>query len=196
MTTDDLIKQWLQVRKGDVLPYKGWRNTVYRKHLVSYFAKLGYKRGAEIGVAEGYFSQRMLNKIPDLELFSIDPYIAYSRVGQRTCNARRREAEKRLGAYPGSTLMVMTGDEAAKEFEDESLDFVYIDGDHVFDSVMVDIITWSRKVRPGGIVSGHDFFPFWSAGVMDAVYAYTRAHNISDWYVTHEREASWFWVKK
>jgi len=40
------------------------------------------------------------------------------------------------------------------------LDFVYIDGDHSFDAVVRDVILWSNKVRPGGIVAAHDYCPW------------------------------------
>ena len=47
--------------------------------------------------------------------------------------------------------------DAVKDIEDSSLDFVHIDGDHSYDFVMQDIILWGRKVRIGGIISGHDY---------------------------------------
>lgn len=48
--------------------------------------------------------------------------------------------------------------EAAEQFEDHSLDFVYIDADHKYDSVKRDIIAWLPKVKNGGIISGHDYY--------------------------------------
>lgn len=48
--------------------------------------------------------------------------------------------------------------EAAKDFEDESLDVVYIDAEHDETSVRSDIQTWKPKVKKGGILSGHDFY--------------------------------------
>ena len=51
--------------------------------------------------------------------------------------------------------------EAAKDFPDRSLDAVYIDAAHDEDSVREDIKTWRPKIRPGGILSGHDYvLPF------------------------------------
>jgi hypothetical protein len=86
--------------------------------------------------------------------------------------------------------------DAVRKIKNESLDFVYIDGFHDFDWVMPDLIFWAQKVRRHGIVAGHDYYPFFRAGVMFAVDAYTRAHNINDWYVTREKEPTWFWVKQ
>jgi len=56
--------------------------------------------------------------------------------------------------------------EAAKDFSDESIDAVFIDGDHSFEAVKQDIMAWLPKVKPGGILCGHDID---EAGVWKAV---------------------------
>ena len=50
-----------------------------------------------------------------------------------------------------------TSIEAAKDFEDASLDAVYIDAEHDEDSVREDVRAWRPKIKRGGILSGHDF---------------------------------------
>ena len=65
---------------------------------------------------------------------------------------------------------IVVGDSAASasRYPDASLDFVFIDADHSYESVSRDIDAWRSKVRPGGILAGHDFaleFP----GVIRAV---------------------------
>jgi SAM-dependent methyltransferase len=45
---------------------------------------------------------------------------------------------------------------AANSFEDESLDFVMIDGAHDYASVRDDVRAWLRKVKPGGVIAGDD----------------------------------------
>ena len=57
---------------------------------------------------------------------------------------------------------------ASDEFEDGSLDFVYIDANHTYESVKSDIEAWLPKVRKGGIISGHDYLRCWE-GVIHAV---------------------------
>jgi hypothetical protein len=47
--------------------------------------------------------------------------------------------------------------EAAKLYEDNSLDFVFIDGAHDYDNVTADIAAWLPKVKEGGIIGGHDW---------------------------------------
>jgi len=45
---------------------------------------------------------------------------------------------------------------AALRFEDKSFDLIFIDGDHSHTQTMADIRAWLPKVRPGGILCGHD----------------------------------------
>jgi SAM-dependent methyltransferase len=49
---------------------------------------------------------------------------------------------------------------AAARFEDASLFFVFIDADHDFEPCSNDIRAWLPKVRPGGILAGHDFHTY------------------------------------
>jgi hypothetical protein len=77
----------------------------------------------------------------------------------------------------------------------DELDFVYIDGNHCFDFVMQDLIEWNKKVRKGGVISGHDYYRFKGAGVVNAVDAYTVAHQIHEWFLDDQRETSFFWAK-
>lgn len=48
--------------------------------------------------------------------------------------------------------------EAAARFQDKSLDFVWIDGNHEYDAVKADISAWLPKIKPGGVLAGHDYF--------------------------------------
>lgn len=47
--------------------------------------------------------------------------------------------------------------EAAKLYEDRSLDFVYIDANHEYESIRDDIEAWLPKVKIGGYIGGHDY---------------------------------------
>jgi predicted O-methyltransferase YrrM len=54
---------------------------------------------------------------------------------------------------------VMRGPSAimAQSFENVSLDLVFIDADHGYESMRADLAAWTPKVRPGGVIAGHDF---------------------------------------
>lgn len=57
---------------------------------------------------------------------------------------------------------------AAARIADSSVDWVFIDALHDYGSVRDDIRAWAPKVKPGGLISGHDYG---RAGVTDAVLA-------------------------
>ena len=58
--------------------------------------------------------------------------------------------------------------DVARRFENGSVDFVFIDAAHDYESVIDDVTAWLQKVRPGGIIAGHDYEPDYH-GLMRAV---------------------------
>lgn len=167
--------------------------------------ELKFREGCEVGVYLGVYSKVLLNTIPNLNLYCVD---CWSAVGSRSDRGQRkyyRIAKTRLRQYRRSGqahLIKKWSMDAVRDFDNESLDFVYIDANHEFDFVMQDIIEWSKKVRPGGIVSGHDFYNNPRIGVIEAVRTYTKMHRIKPWFVlddesfTWRSNNTWFWVKK
>lgn len=57
---------------------------------------------------------------------------------------------------------------AANLYEDNSLDFVYIDASHDYENVINDLKAWLPKIKVGGYIGGHDFSDAW-IGVKNAV---------------------------
>lgn len=98
--------------------------------------------------------------------------------------------------------------EAVKDFDDESVDFVYIDGNHEFKYVAEDICEWSKKVKKGGVISGHDYtysvpYHTYACHVKHVVLAYTAAYYIRRWYVLglrndpgRDKWRSWMFFKQ
>ncbi len=102
--------------------------------------------GAEIGVLYGTFTNQ----------------IQETWQGSVLCVDCWKEEEQMIRAMhtldPLSTIMVK-GDstDVSKFIANESLDWIYIDGDHSYKGALADLENWSPKVRKGGIISGHDY---------------------------------------
>jgi hypothetical protein len=182
---------------------------VGREDLPQFFKDMGFKVGAEIGVERGLFSESICKK--GLKLYAIDPWIAYKKrnhISQNEFDHIYEEAKKRLKSYD-CTIIRKTSLDAAKDFEDESLDFVYIDGAHDFKNVTDDINIWSKKIRKGGVISGHDYILIERRNdiveVKRAVDAYVSKNKINPWYVLgrkekidgeiRDKQRSWMWIK-
>lgn len=65
-------------------------------------------------------------------------------------------------------IIVSTSLKAATLFQDNSLEFVFLDARHDYESVRADILAWLPKVAPGGWLGGDDYCPHWP-GVVRAV---------------------------
>jgi len=179
-----------------------------RIELAQYFAQLGFKKGVEVGVCDGRYSEILMKTIPGLKLWGIDPYIEYSgdskQRKQDEHNDKYRQAKARLDKFPNYELVVCESVEAAKLVEDESLDFVFIDGNHFYEYVRDDIRAWYPKVRLGGILSGHDYYEFKSGkgGIIPAVNEFIvetgEELQTTEWdnsAFPDDRQPDWFIIK-
>lgn len=113
--------------------------------LVQGFYKTGV--GAEIGVEYGSFSRQILSQWNG-NLLSIDIW------GSEDIFLHAKMA---LSPHERCHMLREDSLSAAKRVLDGSLDFVYIDADHDYQSCRQDIEAWFPKVRHGGIVAGHDY---------------------------------------
>jgi len=175
-----------------------------RIDLAKYFKEKGFKLGAEIGVADGRYSEILCKENPDLKLICIDPWAPYDKSWrtQGTQDKAFNEAVEKLKSY-NATVIRKTSVEASLDVNDGSLDFVFIDGSHIFDHVMTDIILWARKVKKGGIVALHDYMHFKNSGVIEAVNKYCEIHKIKINLINRnnknhrdDRQPVVWWVKK
>lgn len=169
------------------------------------FKELGFKVGAEIGVYRGGYSETLLKTIPGLKLYGIDLwelYIGYRDYRKNDILDAYREAKERTKNFD-CQLIKNWSSKAVKKFEDESLDFVYIDGNHAYEHTVQDIALWSKKVRKGGVVYGHDFKD-WSRNwrrfdinVINAVTGWCNSYQIHPWFVIiKDKHPSWMYVKQ
>jgi len=76
--------------------------------------------------------------------------------------------------------------EASGYFPDHYFDLVFIDADHDTRPLMDDIITWASKMKPDGILAGHDFSPLQVTVVLAVCYIWQLPIHIapdSVWWV-------------
>jgi hypothetical protein len=180
-----------------------------RNDLPQFFVEMGYKVGAEIGVYKAENTVKFCRA--GLKMYAIDAWQAYEEYNEPNRNFQERQdflyghAQRVLAPYPDAVFVRKFSMDAVKDFADESLDFVYIDAHHSFKHVTEDIYEWSKKVRKGGVVSGHDYFNNEIIHVEYVLPGYTKAYNIDNWYVLgnenppkgekRDPERSWFWIK-
>lgn len=177
-----------------------------RTELARYMNSLNLKKGAEIGVARGDNAEMLCREIPGLELWCIDVWCEYkgnNRGGsQRKHDNNYNQTVERLKPY-NTHIMISTSMDAVETFKDGELDFCYIDGNHDYKYVLEDITEWSKKVRKGGIISGHDAYIFKNSGVLEALEEYKKTHPDIDIQLTEqnhdpdydERHPSWWFIK-
>ena len=182
---------------------------VGRKDLPILVRDLGMTRGAEIGVWRGAYSAMFCEACPQIHMLCVDPWQSYQ-AWLDTKNAMEpakaaafieesyQIAKARLAPLNATIIRKFSAD-AAKDVPDGSLDFVYVDGNHVLDAVLEDLTLWTPKVRSGGLIAGHDYRVFTNKPtihVVEAVHRFTAQHKIDPWFVlARDLTPSFMWVK-
>lgn len=122
----------------------------------------GYKTFVEIGVKSGRNIHQLLSRFPSLEVWAIDPWVKTAHYDHWADTAFARNEKifeglmtkhKKAKVHKLKALSW----EVAHTFEDESIDLIFIDGDHSYEACRKDIELYLPKVRPGGILAGHDY---------------------------------------
>lgn len=85
-------------------------------------------------------------------------------------------------------------DLAYSDFTDESIDVLYIDGNHSYNFVYNDIVKYFPKIKCGGFLTGHDYNDSWP-GVKKAVDQFLENYNYNTKNLVLFRDSSWL-IKK
>jgi hypothetical protein len=120
-------------------------------------------KGVEIGTFKGNFSNQIMNNWSGT-LYMVDVWRPLesgyddSRNHGKYDGGVYTDAMENIKGFEDRAIMVRATSEIASEmFNDESLDFVYIDANHSYDYVVQDIKIWAPKVKKGGFICGHDY---------------------------------------
>jgi predicted O-methyltransferase YrrM len=152
-------------------------NPKNRRTLVESLNIDGFNTAVEVGVRTGWFSKYILEHTT-MKVYAVDPWEDNAELTQ--AQAVYEECTRRLAPYGERCEMVKGYSPAvASRFEDKSIDFVYIDGLHDYQSVLQDITAWWSKIRDGGILSGHDFNRVKWTGVVRSVEEFCEEKDLS-----------------
>lgn len=159
--------------------------------------------GCEIGVQRGHFSAIILENANPNQLHLIDPWrfseiAEYSADGANVQQVEQdkihRGVVKRFKSEISTQKVILhrkTSAEALSDFEDGSLDFVYVDGMHHYEAVLNDLVGYAAKLKPGGLLLGHDYSENYHShrmgfGVVGAVTSFLNRTNYKIILLTHE----------
>jgi hypothetical protein len=144
------------------------------------------------GCSAAYLGVAIVNSEKNIELFCVDSWLGDEglRNAGYPSDGQFEQFTNNMQPLAGK-YKVITGDssESANEFADGSLDFVYIDAEHTFEAVEKDVSSWLPKMKSGGIISGHDYWP--GHAVEQAVSSVIGRENINESYIN---EFVWYYI--
>lgn len=118
---------------------------------------------AEVGVERGFNAAEMVQQMNINKLYVIDDYLPYTDYLGGFCPPEIQDEVyktmfKNLSPHLDKIVFITKSSVFASTlFVDEFFDFIYIDGNHNYDSVIEDMQAWFPKVKKGGVLGGHDF---------------------------------------
>eukprot|EP00747_Dinoflagellata_sp_TGD_P057557 gnl/TRDRNA2_/TRDRNA2_150691_c3_seq1.p1 gnl/TRDRNA2_/TRDRNA2_150691_c3~~gnl/TRDRNA2_/TRDRNA2_150691_c3_seq1.p1 ORF type:complete len:297 (+),score=19.63 gnl/TRDRNA2_/TRDRNA2_150691_c3_seq1:122-892(+) len=146
-------------------------------------------RMVEIGVNAAGHAEFLLDALPQLRYIGVDPY---SRNASHPGTPMYTKAMHRLLRCSGRAhILRMTSVDAADWIQNGSLDLVWIDGDHSYESALQDLRTWGSKVRKGGVIAGHDYHA--ACGVPKAVHEFFEELPAADRTINLAYDNTFFW---
>tara|TARA_X000001036_G_scaffold405699_1_gene413864 strand:+ start:39 stop:797 length:759 start_codon:yes stop_codon:yes gene_type:complete len=140
---------------------------------------LRHLTGVEVGVLEGKNALSIYNNLNIRKLYLVDPWkewkeqdLAGNQIilhDQKEHDLNYQQVKNLFSEKKNVEILRMTSLEASKLIENSSLDFVYLDGDHSYNSVMSDLNYWYPKLKEFGVMCGDDFGHISGRGVIKAV---------------------------
>lgn len=138
---------------------------VARQQFPALLAEKGYRIGAEIGVQGGDHAVHLLTNwsgslylVDAWKHYAAERYADMGNVSDEAHEIHYRRCMDQIAEFgPRAVVKRMFSHEAVNDFEDESLDFVFLDANHTYPYVLRDQEIWYPKIRPHGMMSGHDF---------------------------------------
>lgn len=145
--------------------------------------------GSHMGESTMLFaSSNIFNKI-----YTIDPHIGdeiFNKTYGYSWDDIKKQFELNTRYFNNISLISDYSFNVADRFDDNSIDFIYLDGAHDYESVKRDLQLYLPKLKDGGIIGGHDYNPNHWPDVCKAV-----TEVVGNPYKIF-RDTSWIYVKK
>jgi predicted O-methyltransferase YrrM len=152
--------------------------------------------GSWLGRSASYFGVEIINSEKPISLHCVDNWLGGKELQHHEMvKSGQLYNEFLKNIEPVKSVIVpkqKTSLEASQDYEDNSLEFVFLDAAHDYKSVTEDIKAWYPKVKSGGILSGHDYEPGWS-GVVAAVDEFCTANLYT---IKQKAGTSWMFFKR
>lgn len=146
--------------------------------------------GIEIGTDQGTTTEYLLKSIPDLKLYGVDDYTENrtEHVQNLTFDIFMNKVKPYSDRF---THYRKTSDGAVDDFKDESVDFIFVDGDHRYFQVLKDCKNYYPKLKKGGLFCGHDWsLPEVNKAVVEFALSIGRFDDIRVM-----KQDVWYWTK-
>lgn len=153
--------------------------------------------GIEVGTDRGYTTTYLLDTVKDLTLHGVDPYTGFTDWNGQVVSQDERDGTFRafmssLAHYEKKYIHHRkTSDDAASDFDDESVDFIFIDGLHTYEPVYKDLRNYYPKLKKGGLFCGHDYTNV-ADGVGKAVNEFAAELGVE---IKTTQQDVWYWFK-
>jgi len=147
----------------------------------------------EVGVFQGDFSEFILKYYDPKKLILVDSWTCSEISGdtlfaaemgkcpQSNFDTWENEVREKFKNDARVEIVKKYSVDAAKDFEDGSLDWVYIDAAHHYQAVLNDLNAWMPKVKSGGYLCGDDFLinDIHCYGVIDAAHKFLNFDKLT-----------------
>jgi predicted O-methyltransferase YrrM len=167
---------------------------VYDEAIAKYDNAVFIELGVFLGKSTSYLAERLSQVKKNIKFFAIDSFMmnAENEIWWliQEYGITDLEIQARINLEPLKDWVTVIGSDSssyAKNFEDGSIDFVYIDAGHKYEACYADIVKWLPKIKMGGLIAGHDIdFPTVKQAVEDTVKTYDVKRRSWMHYITEK----------
>ena len=166
--------------------------------IIPYLKRMrGDLTGVELGVLKGETSFEILNNSPNVKkMYGVDPYAAhFDGAADRTEEEMSQYEEimkQNMNRFDDRWEHIKkSSHDCADMFENESLDFIFIDSIQLIEHLSKELELWYPKIKKNGIIFGHDAM---TESVVVSLKKFRNEHKIRV-PINHSKNQVWFWTK-